>query len=448
MAAGNYPLRLLQVGKETSPGTLIAATHKLIGQAVYTPDRKAYIPKYPLGVRAPFSSGGIALTKTSALNVTTDLTYEEILDVFQTGLIAVATPTGGPAANDVWTIATTGNPTGGTFTLTVTVNAGTPQTTASIAYNAGAAAIQSAIAALSNVGAGNVACTGGPLPTSVTATFQGALANTPVTITHTDTLTGGTSPAVTLTHTTTGSAGYTWTFAPNLTGAPNVASLTAEYVVRDGTNNWYAKRFGYGTTEEFDIDLAFGQQAKLTYKMFGRAEQEMATPGVFTPGLSAVAGREIASSMSAKVYIDNAWSGLGGTQIVGSVRSLKLAFKTGFAPDYTLDGRPDLDMTNMIWGEPSFKLSLVMEHDGNAQSELSHWRPNAPDLRFVRVAIPGAASPNKLVRLDMAGRYFTAPKFSEQNNVELVTLELEGDYDQSSGNFFTATVVNGLSTWT
>ena len=47
------------------------------------------------------------------------------------------------------------NATGGTFTLTLS-----GQTTAPIAYNATAAAIQTALEALSNVGAGNVQVTG------------------------------------------------------------------------------------------------------------------------------------------------------------------------------------------------------------------------------------------------------------------------------------------------
>jgi hypothetical protein len=51
------------------------------------------------------------------------------------------------------------NATGGTFTLTLNQGA-TPQTTAPIAYNATAAQIQSALAALSNVGAANVQVTG------------------------------------------------------------------------------------------------------------------------------------------------------------------------------------------------------------------------------------------------------------------------------------------------
>lgn len=76
-----------------------------------------------------------------------------------------------PVVNEVQTVTITGAPTGGTFTLTYS-----GQTTAAIAYNATAANVQAALAALTNIGAANVAVTGGPLPgTAVTVTFQGSL---------------------------------------------------------------------------------------------------------------------------------------------------------------------------------------------------------------------------------------------------------------------------------
>lgn len=115
--------------------------------------------------------------------------------------VAVANET----VNDVQTITVTGTATGGTFTLTWN-----GQTTATIAWNAHAGTVQLAIQNLSNVGNGNVACTGGPLPgTGVTVTFGGTLGNTAqnaMTI-GTNSLTGTGSPTPVVTHTTTG-AGF------------------------------------------------------------------------------------------------------------------------------------------------------------------------------------------------------------------------------------------------
>jgi hypothetical protein len=102
-------------------------------------------------------------------------------------------------ANQVETVTIGGSATGGTFTLTY---AG--QTTATIAFGAAASAVQSALVALSTIGAGNVAVTGsagGPW----TVTFQGTLggqALAPLTGSAAG-LTGGT-PTLTIATTTTG----------------------------------------------------------------------------------------------------------------------------------------------------------------------------------------------------------------------------------------------------
>lgn len=106
-------------------------------------------------------------------------------------------------ANEVQTVTITGTPTGGTFTLTYD-----GATTAAIAYNANAAAVASAVAALPNVGSGNVAGAGGALPgTPVTLTFQGSLAKRNVSqMTAAAAFTGGTTPAIAVTTTTPGSA--------------------------------------------------------------------------------------------------------------------------------------------------------------------------------------------------------------------------------------------------
>lgn len=87
-----------------------------------------------------------------------------------------------------------GTVTAGTFTITVGAN-----TTSALAYNASAATIQTAVAALASVGSGNVLITGGPLTSlPMRILFTGALANIasptlPTPISTTDTLTGGTS---------------------------------------------------------------------------------------------------------------------------------------------------------------------------------------------------------------------------------------------------------------
>ena len=130
--------------------------------------------------------------------------------------------------SEVQRITITGSPTGGTFTLTFNA-----QTTAGIAYNATASAVQSALEALSNINPGDVVVGGGPLPGSfVTVTFAGQYAGTDVTqmTANSAGLTGGTTPTVTITTTTSGGTGNAigWR-APlvNVTPVPNGVAVEA-----------------------------------------------------------------------------------------------------------------------------------------------------------------------------------------------------------------------------
>lgn len=110
-------------------------------------------------------------------------------------------PYGGRAA-EVQTATITGTPTGGTYTLTFD-----GETTAAIAYNAAASAVQTALEALANINSGDVVCAGGPHPgTAVTVTFGGQYLglNVPQMTAASGSLTGGTSPTVTVTTTTAG----------------------------------------------------------------------------------------------------------------------------------------------------------------------------------------------------------------------------------------------------
>ncbi len=112
--------------------------------------------------------------------------------------IVTATGRGGRYAastNEVQTL-NLGAATAGTVTITFD-----GETTAAINFNATAAAVQTAMEGLSNVNAGDVTVTGGPLPGTITLTFAGQYrgVNVPqITVTPTG-LTGGTVTVATTT---------------------------------------------------------------------------------------------------------------------------------------------------------------------------------------------------------------------------------------------------------
>lgn len=141
------------------------------------------------------------------------------------------------ATSEVQTVTITGTPTGGTFTLTYN-----GQTTAGIAFDAAAAAVQSALEALSNLAPGDVTVGGGPGPgTPYTVTFSTALGNVTQMTASGAGLTGGVTPAVAVTTTTPGvsslAIGYK---APELGVTPNPNGIGLEFWTRnivDGASN-------------------------------------------------------------------------------------------------------------------------------------------------------------------------------------------------------------------
>lgn len=107
-------------------------------------------------------------------------------------------------STEVQLITITGTPTGGTFTLTFD-----GQTTGNIAYNATAAAVKTALDALSNLEVVDTTTSGGPLPgAAVSVTFattgQYAGEDVPQMTADGTLLTGGTDPEVTVSTTTQG----------------------------------------------------------------------------------------------------------------------------------------------------------------------------------------------------------------------------------------------------
>ena len=96
----------------------------------------------------------------------------------------------------VFNIITTGVPTGGTFTIEISRESGTVLgTTAGIAFNAAAAAVDTAIEAIA--GAGTLTPGGGALPIAVSGTWTGVYANERLGLRiAANSLTGGTNPQV------------------------------------------------------------------------------------------------------------------------------------------------------------------------------------------------------------------------------------------------------------
>jgi hypothetical protein len=177
-------------------------TNALPSNVAFAFHRTAYV----LGMRAPVIPAGVTFGDSQsryglAMRWIRDYDFRNVQDRSLVDLY-IGTSIVADGANEVQTVTITGSPTGGTFTLTYD-----GQTTATIAYNATAATVQSRLIALSTLEEGNVSVTGsagGPY----TVTFTGGKDVTALTASGAG-LTGGSSPAVTVaTATVGGSASF------------------------------------------------------------------------------------------------------------------------------------------------------------------------------------------------------------------------------------------------
>ncbi len=249
-----------------------------------------------------------------------------------------------------------------------------------------------------------------------------------------------------VTPSTSDTSAKTWVFTPELTtGVPVIQSLTAEFLRGDGVTNHYYGESGYMMTESFGFEWAYNQVAKMKARLFGRARQTDTPTGSLVPYTT----REALVSNTLIVSLDTTWAGLGGSALSGIVRSASIDVMTGYAPNYTLAGRSDVDHTGHKVGIIGGTLNLVMEFDAaGAAAALTNWRAN--NIVFIRLkntgSLAGAATVYRTVQVDGAFRFTATPSFSADGEQVLVTASLEAVRDTTANKILEFTAINKLAT--
>lgn len=236
----------------------------------------------------------------------------------------------------------------------------------------------------------------------------------------------------------TGAGPYVYTYAYTL--SPTLKALTAEMVVDDGSTKHYQREYAYMVCREFEIGIAPNAATSLKYTLFGRAEQT----STVTPALTPISGRAKIPSNLWTLAIDSSWAGLGGTAKTTTLREATLSVTTGVKPEYTLDGRSDLDMTGVILDDLQATLKTKLRHNAATATEIGNWRTGT--RRFVRLlADNGAATgANRKLQIDASLRLMSWD-MSDEDGQEVVDAEWELVYDSTASKALTITVTNGLT---
>lgn len=237
--------------------------------------------------------------------------------------------------------------------------------------------------------------------------------------------------------TPSGGPTYVWTVNPDPTLVETIDSATFEVSYTDGSTRHLQREFGFGTCSRFVIEINANQPAMLETEWFGRKSQT----STFTASQSPLTVSKIPSNLFA-VYIDDSWANLGTTQKSGLVRTARLEVNTGRAPDYTLDARTDLDMTQLQSGEDiSGTLTLTCEYNAAGDTEYDNWEAGESDIEFIQlIATDGSA----ILEIDMAVRY-TSVSFREEDGLRLMELTADLVYDPTSTEQINFVVTNTVA---
>lgn len=201
------------------------------------------------------------------------------------------------ANNDVQTITISGSPTGGTFILQF----GGYNTTA-LAYNISTANMATALAALPSIGSSSNVTVTGTAGSSYTVTFTGACGNLYQSLIslYSNSLTGGSSPSVSIAHTTPGnSANGSW--RPYNSGNSDGSQIPKCVLIFAGTVDTFGNHvFGGG---EWNQPGSFGDQTAPA--VFGGYVKTIELTGLDSNACSpSVSGWRIADGSVANIATD------------------------------------------------------------------------------------------------------------------------------------------------
>lgn len=167
----------------------------------------------------------------------------------------------------------TGNPTGGTFTITYDT-----ATTDAIPYNATSGVVQAALEKLAKVGPGNVVVTGETLAEGLTIAFIGDLRTSDKAPTATADFTGGSTPKVTVAK---GAEGNAWDPIGH-TAEEDLPEFGYEGGDKESKGTWQKKNLKEVTTEAV-VDYVTMKLNQFDLKTFSYyyGKNKSSTPGVF-----------------------------------------------------------------------------------------------------------------------------------------------------------------------
>jgi hypothetical protein len=252
---------------------------------------------------------------------------------------------------------------------------------------------------------------------------------------------------VTAVEQTTGAGDYLWTFAPPQTGAETLDTFTLELGADDPAAATVGSEIAYCLIPQLTItgDCISGEvHVSATY------DGAEIVPTTVTAGLS-IPTTEFCVGRLSRIYIDDTWAALGGSEIANSLINWSITINGGAHHKFFggTTRAPNLHQQGDIYGTANF----TFERNAAVRTEMQKYRAGAAtytqDDRYISLQVTGdqiGAGDNQTLRLDMAG-YWTDWQLqsgvSNGNSHDSATFEMA--YDGTGTQNFQALVTTTIS---
>ena len=252
----------------------------------------------------------------------------------------------------------------------------------------------------------------------------------------------GLKGGVTASEQTVGEGDYLWDLTPSLTGSNSPDSVTLE--IGDDAQAWEVEYCMFNRISISGNVSQDGGEAPVSIEaeFFGR---KLATT-TFTGSLSLQSSTPM-NAKKARLYVDSAWSGVGGTELSDLLRDFRVEILTGVHPSFA--GSANDYFNAHKEGIIGFTAAFTIEGGSDAATLFA--AQQAQSLQVVRLEINGpqiGAGVNHRLRIDMGGTWEdVTPIDNEDRGDNLATLALHPHYDDTGAKGLQVEVITNVNAY-
>lgn len=241
---------------------------------------------------------------------------------------------------------------------------------------------------------------------------------------------------------TAGQSDFLYDFTPSLTAANSPLSVTME--LGDDVQFWESE---YCMFDKITLSGSIDQEGgdapvALDAGFFGR---QLAT--TTKTGALSLASGEFMNAKLARLYLDTAWAGVGGTELSNLLRSWQIEILTGVHPDST--GSATNTFNAHKEGIISVMGTFTIEGGTTANTLLG--LQQAGTFRVARLAINGSqigSGDTHNLTIDFGGMFEAVdPIDSEDRGDNLATFSLRGTYDATGAKMLAVNLTTDTDAW-